>query len=320
MKIMRPPVLIPVAIVGGLALVGGGILVTGKLAGSEAHGVAKAAGHKARHHAPSTQAAVANTIPPTTQPVGPPSPVSTAATLNSTCTVGFTPTGQGAVFAPGPPKDQVINGTTYPAIPSYQLVLNNNSGSTADINGFAVVFYDSSGTELGSDKENVSEAFLTTGHGNLRAAVSPEPRADLDDRRGCRRPVPAMNVREWRLAPSFPARSMRLAAGIPRDEIIKIVARGEVRDPQTRLKLKISARWPHKARRPGTRLTQSLPRQPGRTPPGTVELRPPGAKAGLLLPPQAEKTASGRRLSPPDEDREGSGLNRGSRGFESVSV
>ncbi len=70
--------------------------------------------------------------------------------------------GQGAVFVVGAPQNQTIQGTYYPATPGYQLGLTNNSANTADIAGFAVVFY-SAGAELGSDQESVTETFLTTG-------------------------------------------------------------------------------------------------------------------------------------------------------------
>ena len=77
--------------------------------------------------------------------------------------IGSIPGGQGAVFVAGAPQDQTIQGTYYPATVGYQLTVTNNSANTADINGFAVVFYDSTGSELGSDREDVTETFLTTG-------------------------------------------------------------------------------------------------------------------------------------------------------------
>jgi hypothetical protein len=73
------------------------------------------------------------------------------------------PGGQGAVFVAGPPQNQTLGGTYYPATTGYQLTLTNSSAPTADITGFAVVFYDSAGQELGSDRENVTETFLTSG-------------------------------------------------------------------------------------------------------------------------------------------------------------
>jgi hypothetical protein len=75
--------------------------------------------------------------------------------------MGYIPTGQGAVFLQGPPQGQTISGSYYPPVPGYQLTITDSSGATADVNGFAVVFYDSSGNELGSDRENVTETFIT---------------------------------------------------------------------------------------------------------------------------------------------------------------
>ncbi len=45
---------------------------------------------------------------------------------------------------------------------AYQLTLTNDSASTADVTGFAVVFYNSAGTEYGSDQEQAS-GFITLG-------------------------------------------------------------------------------------------------------------------------------------------------------------
>ncbi len=56
----------------------------------------------------------------------------------------------------------MIAGTYYPPVPGYQLTITDTSGATADVNGFAVAFYDSNGQELGSDRENVTETFITT--------------------------------------------------------------------------------------------------------------------------------------------------------------
>ncbi len=117
---------------------------------------------------PSATAPAAVTPPP-------PAPVSTAATLTGTCTPGYFPTGQGAVFEPGPPQGQTISGTYYPPVPAYQLTLANDSGNTADVGGFAVVFYDSNGTELGSDKEAVSETFIAAGQSLTWTEQAPPP-------------------------------------------------------------------------------------------------------------------------------------------------
>jgi hypothetical protein len=100
--------------------------------------------------------------PPSPAPAPNPAPVGQAQ-LTSTCAIGWFPGAQGAVFQTGPPQTQDIGGTSYPPIPAYQLTLSNPSSATADITGFAVVFYDTGSNELGSDRENVSETFLTPG-------------------------------------------------------------------------------------------------------------------------------------------------------------
>jgi hypothetical protein len=87
--------------------------------------------------------------------------------------MGFIPSGQGAVFVAGTPQGQTINGSYYPPIPGYQLTITDSSAATADIDGFAVVFYDSSGTELGSDKEDVTEQFITAGQSLTWTEYSP---------------------------------------------------------------------------------------------------------------------------------------------------
>ena len=107
----------------------------------------------------------ASAITPTPAVTSPPAPgpVSTLAQVTSTCVIGYIPTGQGAVFQQGTPQGQTISGTYYPPVPGYQLTITDNSSATADVNGFAVVFYDSNGNELGSDRENVTETFITNG-------------------------------------------------------------------------------------------------------------------------------------------------------------
>lgn len=61
------------------------------------------------------------------------------------------------------PRGQKLDGTYYPPVPVYQLTLTNISSATADVAGFAVVFYDSSGTELGSDQKTSTASFITSG-------------------------------------------------------------------------------------------------------------------------------------------------------------
>jgi hypothetical protein len=77
--------------------------------------------------------------------------------------MGWMGTGQGTVFLAGQPHNQVINGTTYYPVVGYEVTFTNNTAVTADIAGWVVAFYDSSGTELGSDQETATPSFLTTG-------------------------------------------------------------------------------------------------------------------------------------------------------------
>lgn len=107
--------------------------------------------------APTPTTSPTPTAPPT------PAPVSSQAALTSTCAMGYIPTGQGAVFEAGTPQGQTIDGTYYPPVPGYELTFTDKSGATADVTGFAVVFYDAQGGELGSDRENVKETFITAG-------------------------------------------------------------------------------------------------------------------------------------------------------------
>lgn len=91
----------------------------------------------------------------------PPSPT---ASITGDCELGYLPTGQGAVFIPGAPQGQTIDGTYYPPMLAYRLTLTDpGDSSTADVNGFAVAFYDSAGSELGSDSQNVAQTFVTAG-------------------------------------------------------------------------------------------------------------------------------------------------------------
>lgn len=92
-----------------------------------------------------------------------PSPVSATANLTGRCVMGSMPGGQGAVFVPGAPENQTLDGTYYAATQGYELTLTKASTNTADIDGFVAVFYDSSKAELGSDQQNVTETLLTTG-------------------------------------------------------------------------------------------------------------------------------------------------------------
>jgi hypothetical protein len=55
-----------------------------------------------------------------------------------------------------------IGGTYWAPAMAYQLTLTNDSGSTADVTGFAVVFYDASGAEAASDQQ-AGTGFITPG-------------------------------------------------------------------------------------------------------------------------------------------------------------
>lgn len=100
----------------------------------------------------------------TTLPVLAPVP---ASALPSTCVVGYTPSPRGPAFIPGPPPPNpartTIQGTAYYPTPGYQLTLRNDSAATIWINGFRTVFYDTHGTEIGSDQETLNEVLLKTG-------------------------------------------------------------------------------------------------------------------------------------------------------------
>jgi hypothetical protein len=117
----------------------------------------------------------ATATPAAAVPPAAPGPVSTAATLGGHCTMGWMPTGQGAVFESGQPNGpQVISGTDYYPVIGYQLTLTNNGSATADIDGWVVAFYDNSGTELGSDEENISDEFLTSGQSFTWTEYAPD--------------------------------------------------------------------------------------------------------------------------------------------------
>ena len=91
-------------------------------------------------------------------------PASPTASLTGDCELGYLPSGQGAMFIPGAPQGQTIDGTYWPPILAYELTLTaSGDSSTADVNDFAIAFYDSAGNELGSDSQDVAETFLTPG-------------------------------------------------------------------------------------------------------------------------------------------------------------
>jgi hypothetical protein len=120
--------------------------------------------------APHTAASPATTAPAAAtsasalaSPSAAPAPVSTTASLTGNCVMGYewTPNSTDAatgVFISGPPAPGTSDGD--PAL-AYQLTLANNSSVTADVSGFAVVFYTGS-AEAGSDQEQAS-GFITPG-------------------------------------------------------------------------------------------------------------------------------------------------------------
>jgi hypothetical protein len=109
--------------------------------------------------------AAARTSPPAPTSPAAPGPVSTTATLDAHCSMGYLPGGQGVEFIKGavPTTGFNTDGTTYYPTVGYEIMLTNNGTATADITGWVVAFYDSSGTELGSDEESISDEFLTGG-------------------------------------------------------------------------------------------------------------------------------------------------------------
>jgi hypothetical protein len=101
----------------------------------------------------------------------PPSAVDTTATISGNCVMGYEsptidsngfPQGNYSSFQAGPPKGSTIDGNYRAPAMAYQLTLTNDSGSTADVTGFAVVFYDASRAEAGSDQQ-AGTGFITPG-------------------------------------------------------------------------------------------------------------------------------------------------------------
>jgi hypothetical protein len=102
----------------------------------------------------------------------PPSPAATSARLAGNCVMGYennTPDQWGGVtnqysgFTAGAPQGATIGGNHYAPALAYQLTLTDGSSSTAEVDGFAVVFYDSSGTEAGSDQQQAQPSFIVPG-------------------------------------------------------------------------------------------------------------------------------------------------------------
>ena len=117
------------------------------------------------HTTASSAAPVSSASPPQ------PAPVDTSAALDGNCVMGYeSPTigSDGFVqsdyrgFQAGPPTGSTIDGDYWAPAMAYQLTLTNNSGVTADVAQFAVVFYDATGTEVGSDQQDAT-GFITPG-------------------------------------------------------------------------------------------------------------------------------------------------------------
>ncbi len=110
--------------------------------------------------------------PVVTQPTAP-QPVSTSARLSGSCVMGYEPAydaGGGVIaygpFTSGSPVSYTrIGNTAYTPTAAYQVTLTNSGGATAQVAGWAVVFYNSSGAELGSDDQpnGADGTFITTG-------------------------------------------------------------------------------------------------------------------------------------------------------------
>ena len=128
-----------------------------------------AAGCGSPGNAPTAASSASPAAPPSAAAPPPPAPVNTAATVTGNCAMGYgsptagsggAPQGDYSGFTAGPPKGSTIAGTYWPPAMAYQLTLTDNSGSTADVTGFAVVFYDANGTKAGSDQRNAT-GFIT---------------------------------------------------------------------------------------------------------------------------------------------------------------
>lgn len=99
-----------------------------------------------------------------------PSPVSTAAPLTGHCIMGWewdansTNSADGIFRSGAYPTSGpfAVGSSSGDPVLAYQLTLTNKSAATADVGGFAVAFYDASGTETGSDQEQAS-GFITPG-------------------------------------------------------------------------------------------------------------------------------------------------------------
>lgn len=117
-------------------------------------------------------AVVSSSPPVVTQPPTP-GPVSNGATLAGSCVMGYEAAYNTAAdtiaygpFTAGKPIPYTkIGNTDYTPTIAYQVTLTNNGSATAQVAGWAVVFYDASGAELGSDDEpsGAGDTFITGG-------------------------------------------------------------------------------------------------------------------------------------------------------------
>jgi hypothetical protein len=125
-------------------------------------------------HATFARGLLPHRLPPNTGLASPPAPgpVSDQAAVTGTCSAGYEPAAADSngdiVYGPfrsGVPHRFVkISGTRYAPTTAYQLTLTNTGQSTAQIGGYVIGFYDGSGTELGSDQQQLAPPeYLTAG-------------------------------------------------------------------------------------------------------------------------------------------------------------
>jgi len=130
------------------------------IAGLGACSVSPASVHGAAARAATRSAA---TSPPAA-PSAAPSPVSTQATVTGKCAAGIDDLNTGIFYSMASILQGSGPGSGDEIAEAYQLTLTDNSSSvTAEVTGFAVVFY-SQGQELTSDTQNfASPTFITSG-------------------------------------------------------------------------------------------------------------------------------------------------------------
>ena len=108
--------------------------------------------------------------PPSSFPVAtsspPPAPNAAPvgqAQLSSSCTPGTYDTDTGTFYPLSQTWPSSVTANEDIMAEGYQITLTNHSQATADIDGFAVVFYDHYGTEITSDQESFGDTFLPPG-------------------------------------------------------------------------------------------------------------------------------------------------------------